>query len=92
MRNPLSQYFVAPGSRSNGHPARMLNHSVVRLYKKVTLSGFAFIIDTCDAVRIVTFVSKKPNLTALKPLNMATPTIITTILIISYKGLMFWKK
>jgi hypothetical protein len=39
----LSQYFIAPESRSNGHPARMLNHYVVRLYKKGTLHGYVFV-------------------------------------------------
>jgi len=38
--NSLSQYFVARRTRDNGRPAKMLKQYVVRLYKKITLSGF----------------------------------------------------
>jgi hypothetical protein len=48
-------------------------------------------VNACYAVRIVTFVSKKPNLTAQKPLFMTTPAIITVFLTISYGCLSFKK-
>jgi len=39
----LSNVFVARRIRDNGHPAKMLKPFVVRLYKKITLGGFAFL-------------------------------------------------
>jgi len=38
----LSNVFVARRIRDNGHPAKVLKPFVVRLYKKITLGGFAF--------------------------------------------------
>jgi hypothetical protein len=37
-----SSVFVARRIRANGHPAKVLKPFVVRLYKKITLGGFAF--------------------------------------------------
>jgi len=38
----LPNVFVARRMRANGHPAKVLKPFVVRLYKKITLGGFAF--------------------------------------------------
>jgi hypothetical protein len=38
----LPNVFVARRIRANGHPAKELKPFVVRLYKKITLGGFAF--------------------------------------------------
>jgi hypothetical protein len=44
-------------------------------------------MDTFYVVRVVTFVSKKPNLTIMKPFGLLKPEIITIIYIIGYGGL-----
>jgi hypothetical protein len=68
----------------------MLNHSVVRLYKIGTLRGFVFDMDTGYAVRVMTFVSKKPNLTTLKQLDSLRLATITALLTIIYDVLAIW--
>ena len=88
----LSQYFVAlkeAAQRASCQDAKSICRSALQKkhFKRICLG-----VDTCYAVRIVTFISKKPNLTALKSVDATMSTVVTVLFTTCYGSLSFWEK